>query len=59
MNYIVVLGLKKRNVGHPTVKGVNFTSENTIKLSEKIKTKGSWKQVEDVDTMWEAMVECL
>jgi len=28
-------------------------------LAEKIKAEGSWKQVQDADTMWEAMVECI
>jgi len=30
-----------------------------LKLAERITKEGAWKQVEDADTMWEAMAECI
>jgi len=30
-----------------------------MKLSERITKEGSWRQVEDADTTWDAMTECI
>ena len=43
--------MKKRSVRDPRVKWLKLTNENTANSSEKIKVKGSWKTVEDVDIM--------
>jgi len=47
--------MKKRSIKDPRVRWWNLTRENAPKLSEKVKAKGSWKQVEDAYTMWEVM----
>jgi len=46
---------KKRSVGEPTVKLWNLTRKNAMKLVEGITKEGAWRQVEDANTMWEAM----
>ena len=35
---------KKRSVGEPRVKWWNLTKENTMKLAERIKEEGAWRQ---------------
>jgi len=30
-----------------------------MKLSGRITEKGAWRQVEDADTMWKTMAECI
>jgi len=49
----------KRSVGKPRVRWWNLTKENATKLAESIIEEGAWRQVEDADTMWEAMAECI
>ena len=53
------LKLKKKTVGKPRVRRWNLTRENTAKLSNWIKTGGSWKHVEAANIMWATMVECI
>jgi len=48
---------KKRNVGEPRVKWRNLTKENTMKLAERITEEGGWRQVDNANMMWEAMVD--
>lgn len=50
---------KKRSVGDPRVRRWNLTTKNATKLLKKIKAEGSWRQVDDMDTMWEAMAESI
>jgi len=50
---------KKRSVGDSRVKWWNLTKENAMKLSERITEEGAWRQIEDTDTMWEVMAECI
>jgi len=50
---------KKRRVGDARVKRWTLTKENTMLLSERIIKKGAWMWVEDADTMWKAMADCI
>jgi len=50
---------KKRRVGDPKVNWWTLTKENVGLLLERITEEGAWRRAEDVDTMWEAMVDCI
>jgi len=50
---------KNSNVRDIRVKWWNLTKENARKLSERITKEGIWTQVEDADTTWKAMAECM
>ena len=50
---------KKRSVADTRVKLWNLTKKNARKLSERITEEGVWRQVEDTDTIWEAMAKCI
>ena len=50
---------KKRRVGDPRVKWWTLTKDNTGLLSERITEEGAWRRVEDTDTMWEVMADCI
>jgi len=50
---------KKRRIGYPRVKWWTLTKENARLLSERIAEEGAWMRVEDVDTMWKAMTDCI
>jgi len=39
----------KRSVWDPRLRWWNLTKKNVIKLTEKAKAEGSWRQVEDAD----------
>lgn len=49
----------KKSVGDSRVKWWTLTKEKAVLLSERISVKGSWRRVEDVDTIWEAMADCI
>ena len=51
--------VEERSVGDPTIKYWKLTKENAMKLLDRITEEGAWRQVEDADTMWETMVECI
>lgn len=53
------LKIKKRSVRDLRVRWLNLTRESATKLSEKIKAEESNKQVQDLNTMWKAKVECI
>jgi len=50
---------KKRSVREPRVKWWNLTKENALKLAKRITKQRDWRQVEDANTMWEAMAKCI
>ena len=50
---------KKRSVGDLRVKWWTLTKEKTVLLSKRITEEGAWRRVEDADTMWEAMADCI
>ena len=41
------------------VKWWTLTKENAMLLTERITEEGAWRRVEDVDTMWKAMTDCI
>ena len=51
--------VRKRLAGEPKVRWWNLTTENAVKLSEKIMADGDWRRLEDVDKMWEALAGCI
>jgi len=50
---------KTRSVGDPRVKWWNLMKENAMKSRERITEEGAWRQVEDADTIWDTMAECI
>ena len=50
---------KKRRVGDPKVNWWTLTKENVGLLSERITKEGAWRRIEDADTIWEAMEDCI
>ena len=50
---------KKRRVGDPRGKWWTLTKKNVGLLSERITEEGAWRRIEDADTMWEAMADCI
>ena len=50
---------KKMRVGDPRVKCGTLMKENAMLLAERIIKEGVWRQVEDIDTMWKAMADCI
>ena len=50
---------KKKRVEDPRVNWWNLTKKNAGLLSERITEEGAWRRVEDADSMWKAMAECI
>jgi len=50
---------KKRRVEDSRVRWLTLTKENAGLLSEKITEEGAWRRVEDADSMWEVIAECI
>ena len=51
--------MRKRSVGVDRVRWWNLTRENTTKLLEKIKSKASWKLIEDANAICAVMAQCI
>ena len=58
---VKIKSLKRKNkiMGECKVKWWRLTGKDATKLSENIKTKGSWNAAGDADKMWGGMVECI
>jgi len=50
---------KKMRVGDPRVKLWTLAKENAELIAERITEEGAWRRVEDADSMWEAMADCI